>query len=159
MKIKIIVLVAVVIVLVGCRPTQITDNGLRVGKNTDQNLYSLSLVVKAVSGYNEINGSFYQGSGSIWVDGKGMIRGTVLSIDPEVLWAKPENEIVVKTTDRKAMMLQDGDIVDFLCTADYEPVCSISQNGREVGECRDKWEFDYCRIDNFTGEQIGEQKQ
>lgn len=145
---KKILLIATVIglMLVSCATQQVTDTGVRINRVVDENLYDVTLQLAEITGYGSINARFFDGSGAVWQDGKGIVRGTLLSVEPQVEFAHPESEIVVKTTDYKITALRPGDVVKLVCLADYEPVCAWSKQPDKTGECKDMWEFDYCRL-------------
>lgn len=161
----ILLFVIVAVTLVGCDvPIQETDQGVRVERKFDSNLYHLKLKISSdIGGYSQTQGSISGGmaygfgtiSGAIWTEGKGLVRGTVLDLSPSVPIAEIGDEIIVKTTDFKVVALWPNDVVYLTCTVDYEPICSLeghkSLGGQGVftNECEDIWEFDYCRMTGF----------
>jgi len=131
-----VVLVLISLLLVGCMPdTQTTDNGLVVNKVQDTQLYHVYMLVESGDQYSSLRGEsggvFINGTGnfssSIWEDGKGMVRGILVEVEPEPQWVsnilnEVDNPIfIVKTTDRKATMGKGGDLLHLVCTTDYEP--------------------------------------
>jgi hypothetical protein len=157
-KIRVLIIVATVLVLAACAPTQQTDQGVTVESKIDSNLYHMTLEINSdVGGYSETQGSisgstvngFGYVSGAIWTDGKGLVRGTILSLSPSASFAKVGDEVIVKTTDFKVAALMPGDKVFLICTTDYEPICSLNEDGYGAAECIDIWEFDYCRMTDF----------
>ena len=155
----IVLLFLAVILLTACEgTTQQTDQGITVESKIDSNLYDMTLEINSdVGGYSQTQGSisganingFGAVSGAIWTDGKGLLRGTILNLYPSVSFAEVGDEIIVKTTDFKIAALQAGDKVFLVCTTDYEPICSVQQDGYGAEECRDIWEFDFCRMTDF----------
>lgn len=152
-------LMVLALMLSACAPTQTTDTGVTIDSEVDPNVYKVRLVLEEEDGYTEghasLSGSTFSGYGSVsgryWEDGKGILRGTLESVEPTVDFASKGDTIVIKTTDRKVMGLIPGDAIDFACIADFEPVCAINEtNSTTVGMCVDIWEFDYCRIVDIT---------
>lgn len=143
--------------LTGCTTTQTTDTGVRIDTKVDPHLYHVVVQLEDQDSYTEQNMSFYlydtYAKGIVWSDGKGLLRGTLLSVDPPIEWAKPEHTIVVKTTDRKITALLPGDIAELTCVADFEPVCGWNETANVAGNCEDIWEFDYCRLRGFEDEE------
>ncbi|HRY22323.1 MAG TPA: hypothetical protein P5311_00970 [Candidatus Dojkabacteria bacterium] len=156
---KIFLICIVLLTLSACTEFQDTDQGFSIKKKVDTNLYFLSVEIEQdLTNYTQIQGSFGgyvaggYGSmgGSIWQDGKGLVRGRITSLDPVPTFAKIEDVIIIKTTDFKIMGLRTGDTVDLVCTVDYEPVCApLSNTSSSAGQCYDLWEFDYCRMIDF----------
>ncbi len=139
-----------ILVLVAACNQQTTDNGLTVEAKHDETLYHLFLRIENLpESHSSLNASFsgYNGSsyGTMWEEGKGQVRGIADSIEPQTTFASPEDLIILKTTDWKAMMVRPGDVAEFRCLADYEPVCSKQENGT-LGQCAEIWEFDFCRL-------------
>lgn len=162
MKYKWIYLMAMAALLLGaCAPTQTTDTGVTIESKVDTNVYTIELHLEQeeesyTEGHAYLSGSSFNGYGSVsgryWEDGKGILRGTLLSVNPTVTFdgINIGETIVIKTTDRKVMGLVAGDTVQFACTIDYEPVCAKSDTSSAgTGDCVDIWEFDFCRIINI----------
>lgn len=161
----VLLLVILVVTLLGCEaPTQKTDQGARVERKIDSELYHLTLKISSdIGGYNQVQGSmsgsmaygFGSISGAIWTEGKGLVRGTLLNLSPSVSFAEIGDEIIVKTTDFKIVALWPNDVVHLTCTVDYEPICSLEEfrslggGGVTTNKCEDLWEFDYCRMTGF----------
>ena len=155
----IVLMFLAVILLTACEgTTQRTDQGITVESKIDSNLYDMTLEIKQdISGYSQTQGSMSGGmvngfgsvSGVIWTEGKGLLRGNILSLSPSVSFTEVGREVIVKTTDFKVTALGPGDKVFLVCTTDYEPICSVEQDGYGAAECRDTWEFDYCRMLDF----------
>lgn len=152
-------LVLAALLLSACAPTQTTDTGVTITSEVDPNVYTVTLVLEQEDGYTEghaaLSGASFNGYGSVsgryWEDGKGILRGTLESVQPTVVFADAGDTIVIKTTDRKVMGLIPGDAVVFACIADFEPVCAINEtDSARVGDCLEIWEFDYCRIVDIT---------
>lgn len=154
---KFLLLFILILFIASCAPAQQkTDQGYYVEKKYNSNLYYLSLeLVKDPSNYSQLNGSFSgitvngfgSMSGSIWEEGKGLVRGKVIKLSPETQFASLADTIIIKTTDFKVMALRPGDKADFVCTIDYEPVCAVDgEYSSDITECYEIWEFDYCRL-------------
>ena len=152
------VITIVVLVLTACGPvTQETDQGISVEKKFDEGLYLLTLQLENdPDNYSQLQGSlsgimasgFGSISGSLWQDGKGLVRGKIADLEPTVDFASIGDLQIIKTTDFKVMALKPGDTAFFICTIDYEPVCSLKDEKgfTSVSECQELWEFDYCRL-------------
>ena len=155
---KIIFAILVVLVLGACTPYQTTDQGKAITSKIDPNLYFLEIkidddVLSHSTIQGSLSGSVIGGYGSmggrIWQEGKGLLRGELLSVNPTVPFADVGQQIIVKTTDLKIMSLRHGEVVRLGCTSDYEPICALTEDG-EIGECYELWEFDYCRMIDFN---------
>jgi len=154
---KIAIVGLLVVALAGCANYQETDQGKAINAKIDPNLYFLEIKIDDdILSHSRIEGSF-SGSviggygsmgGRIWQEGKGLLRGELLSVNPSVSFAEVGEQIIVKTTDLKIMSLRHGEIVHLGCTSDYEPICALDEDG-SPGECFDLWEFDYCRMIEF----------
>lgn len=146
----------VMLLLAACgAPVQQTDTGVYIDSKVDPNVYTLSLQLEKQESHETSNaylsgysfGGYGGVSGRFWQEGKGLLRGTVVSLEPDVSFAERGNLIVIKTTDLKVMGLLPGDVVKFACTVDFEPVCAKNEVNRTVtGDCVEIWEFDFCRI-------------
>lgn len=149
---SILILIVVMFVFASCGPTQETDTGVHINRVVDPVIYKVTVQIEdEIGGYSQQNFKItdYNGytSGVSWANGKGIVRGTITNLDPQPDWAEAEQEIVLKTTDWKVTALFPGDVVTMYCLADYEPVCSFSKDSNsKAGECKDIWEFDYCRM-------------
>lgn len=158
MKKIIVALIVLVILVTGCgiEPTQRTDQGFHIAQQRDDNVYTVVIEMEDMNSYSEIRGQMsgggYMGggsgmasvSGSVWQEGKGLVRAILISTSPEIEFANIGDIIIVKTTDRKATMGIPGDLLTLYCTVDFEPVCARDMEGNAY--CRDLWEFDYCRL-------------
>lgn len=149
--------IAIAVILNGCSPVvQVSDLGTRIVSKVDTKLYTIELELEEpVEGYSQIKGQFsmYLGSGggAIWQEGKGIVRGKLIASDPVPNFASIGETIIIKTTDFKIVGLLPGDTATLICTVDYEPVCSKSdEHQNDEGECQDLWEFDFCRMDDFV---------
>lgn len=157
---KLLITIIVLLVLSACAPEQSLDQGkdITITKKIDSNLYEITLKINSdVGGYSQTQGSvsgitvngYGSVGGAIWTDGKGLVRGKILSLSPSVSFAEVGDEIILKTTDFKIAALKPGDTVSLICTADYEPICSIKKDDRTIETCIDLWEFDFCRMTDF----------
>ena len=134
-------------------PRQSTDQGFYVDKKFDTNLYTVVIEADDLTSHENFNlsgsGTYVNGIGfssvSAWTDGKGILRGRLIDIEPYFPELNVQDIIIVKTTDLKVQMIKDGDIVTLKCVGDYEPVAVKNQEG-EVVEIFDIWELDYCRL-------------
>ncbi len=140
--------------VVACTATQVTDTGVTIDSEVDPNLYTVVLQLEEpVGGTTVTNAQFTAvdgyARGIVWQDGKGIVRGYLVSVEPDVDFVAVGDTTVVKTTDWKVTGLLPGDTVTLVCVADFEPVCAKSTTATEVGECVDMWEFDYCRLDSI----------
>lgn len=138
--------------LVACDASQVTDTGIAIETQVDPNLYSVELrLEEEVEGYSQTNASFVAlngyARGVMWQEGKGIVRGTLVSVNPDVGFVSEGDITIVKTTDWKVTGLLPGDTVSLVCIADFEPVCTKSEEYGQVGECFEMWEFDFCRLD------------
>jgi len=164
MKYKWIYIIGLVMLLsvTACgAPTQTTDTGVTIESKVDTNVYTIELHLEQEEesysqGHAYLSGSSFNGYGSVsgryWEEGKGILRGTLISVNPnvDVEGINVGQPIVIKTTDYKVMGLVAGDTVEFACTIDYEPVCAKSDTtATSTGDCVDIWEFDFCRIINI----------
>ncbi len=144
------------VLLVACtEPVQTTDTGVVIDSKIDSNVYTITLQLEKQESHETSNAylsgyafSGYAGvSGRYWQEGKGLLRGKLIAVSPSVDFAKIGQTTIIKTTDLKVMGLMPGDVVQFACTVDFEPVCSKSQESKfATGNCIDIWEFDFCRI-------------
>ncbi|MGI5897565.1 MAG: hypothetical protein ACOX6Q_00145 [Candidatus Dojkabacteria bacterium] len=149
--------------LTACKaPQQEIDQGIKIDTKFDETLYLLTLKLEEdPASYSQIHGSVsgtYSGfnhigygnvSGSIWQDGKGLVRGILVDLEPSIDLIPLGQVEIIKTTDFKVMALKPGDTVKLVCTRDYEPVCSLKPDNSQfttTSQCRDLWEFDYCRL-------------
>jgi hypothetical protein len=144
---------SVFFITAGCGATQHTDTGLQINSEIDENIYKLVIQLEEeAENYSQTNMSFRSynnvSSATVWQDGKGLVRGKILSVDPLPSFASPEMITIAKTTDFRIMSLKPGDTVSLACLADYEPVCARTKTGN-VGKCDPSWEFDYCRMVSF----------
>ena len=78
--------------------------------------------------------------------GKGFVRLFVYSAEPATELARPENIVILKTSDTKASALLPGDIVTFKCRAQYEAVAAVRNAETFNKEALETWELDYCRM-------------
>jgi len=153
---KFFLFLILILIISGCEPAQQeTDQGYYVERKYNSNLYYLTLELEnEPSNYSQLNGSisgftvngFGSMSGSIWEDGKGLVRGEIKELTPETDFASVSDTIIIKTTDFKVMGLKPGDTAYFVCTVDFEPVCAAKGEYSNVPVCYDIWEFDYCRM-------------
>ena len=157
MKTKLGLILSLFILLtVACAgATQTTDTGVNIESQVDPNLYTLRLKIQEEpEGYSETGGSLYRYDtytrGVVWQDGKGLVRGQLLEVSPNVPFASVGDTVIVKTTDRKVEALLPGDTITLYCVADYEPICAKNPDSNyAVGQCQDTWEFDFCRLDKI----------
>lgn len=103
---------------------------------------------------------YISGSGSFYSEtsGKGFVRLRVLTITSSIIPARsdlaaalgaPGDTILVKTTDAKVQALHPGDVVSFVCRADFEQVgaATAGENLTQQGVYDlGTWEFDLCRM-------------
>lgn len=161
-NVKTFLLISILLFAVACQTTQTTDTGIIIDSQVDPNLYTVVLELEEpVGGYAESNLRLTttdgRTSGVVWDNGggKGIVRGTLLSVEPNVNFVDAGDTTVVKTTDWKVTGLLPGDTVTLICIADFEPVCAKSTSANTAGECIDMWEFDYCRLDSITPLETG----
>lgn len=127
---KAVVLILLVLIAtsaVGCATDQQTDIGITITSKIDPNLYRVEIRLEGEPGsYSQTHGQFsgyaysYGGyaHGVIWQEGKGLVRGRFLSVEPEVEFASLEDTVIVKTTDRRIMALMPGDAVELVSLAE-----------------------------------------
>jgi len=153
MKIVFGLLVVAMVMFAGCESQQTTDQGVVVDSKYDSNLYTVTLEADDLTSHENFNLSgsmsmvngFGTGSVSAWTDGKGILRGRLLDISPELVGFSVSDTIIVKTTDLKVKMIKDGDVIILKCVSDYEPVISQNQD-TTVAQQYELWELDYCRL-------------
>ncbi|MBP9819279.1 hypothetical protein KBC79_00925 [Candidatus Woesebacteria bacterium] len=143
-----------VLLVVACQARQVTDTGITIKSEVDPNLYTVVIKLEEpVGGTTQPNAQFIAvdgyARGVVWADGKGIVRGYLVSVEPDPNFVAVGDITVVKTTDWKVTGLLPGDTVTLVCIADFEPVCAKSTKSTEVGECVDMWEFDFCRLDSI----------
>ena len=149
-------LIVVMVMFVGCTSTQTTDQGIVVDSKYDSNLYTVTLEADDLTNHENFNLSgsmsmvsgFGAGSVSAWTEGKGILRGRLLDISPDLVGFSVGSTIIVKTTDLKVKMVKDDDVIVLKCVADYEPVISQNQD-KTVAQQYELWELDYCRLVNI----------
>ncbi|MEZ4639803.1 MAG: hypothetical protein R2856_33400 [Caldilineaceae bacterium] len=93
-------------------------------------------------GYGYLGGSYFGAE----FGGKGFVRLLVRSAQPSTPYAPPEQIVVLKTTDTKAVVLLPGDVVTFKCRAQYEAVAAVRENEAFNESKLETWELDYCRM-------------
>jgi hypothetical protein len=93
-------------------------------------------------GYGYLGGSYFGAE----FGGKGFVRLLVRSAEPATPYAPPNQIIVLKTSDTKAVALLPGDIVTFKCRAQYEAVAAVRENEAFNEDKLETWELDYCRM-------------
>lgn len=122
----------------------------------DDNVYVISGEVQAVNSLvrqespaqgsiSVINGS---GGGSFVGEtnvGKGFIRVKVSSVAPATNLATIGRVVILKTTDTKAAVLTEGDVVEFKCRAQFEAIAAVREN-ETWDSAKGTWELDYCRL-------------
>jgi len=136
----------------------------------DENVYKIKgKVIGGVESHSRTeaggstSGSMINGygsmSGSYWLEqtGKGFVRLDIQSMSPANPKLGGVNDVVVlKTTDQKALALQNGDVVEWTCRADYENVGAVLENERFDKDDINRlgtWELDLCRM---TSPNIGD---
>ena|SRR5688572_7068277 len=135
-----------------------SDNGLAWDSSAcvyvDTNVYVVKVQVIGDMSNNQtengsISGMSVNGtggvSGRIWTEGKGILPVQVISIDPVFEGINPEDMIILKTTDLKALGLPVGAYVTFLCNRDPE-VLSPVYNFQTMTTDRVTYELDDCRM-------------
>lgn len=161
-RIGLLIVCLSVVLFTACMPQQRTDTGVVIPLKADEAVYTVQLQVEnELESHTEqlgsISGNMYSSEfgylrGRFWEEGKGILRGTLVSVNPALSepFAKAGEVVILKTTDLKVMSILPGDRVQFLCVADWEPVCSLNESSSsKTGECKDTWEFDYCRVEKI----------
>lgn len=117
-------------------------------------VFKLTIVVEdEITNHTEVGASgsaiYYYGVGTasyrLWQEGKGLLPVRVLSIEPSYEQVPAGSNIVLKTTDLKAMGLPTGATTIFICNLDTE-VLSPVQSMQVLTEDRLTYEFDDCRM-------------
>ena len=120
----------------------------------DTNVYTLKVQVVGDMASNQTQNGSISGvsingtggvSGRIWTEGKGILPVRVVSIDPAFEGVTPEDTIVLKTTDLKAVGLPVGAYATFLCNRDPE-VLSPVYDLQTMTTDRVTYELDDCRM-------------
>jgi len=159
------IVVLIAVLFVGCvpDPTMNSDQGFKIVKKVDEQVYNVRMRVGFFedyqNSYSTLSGASLDGfgmlSGVSWTEGKGLIRGSLLSSSPEVSFVHRSQPLVVKTTDTKLKLVISGDVLNLYCTVDYEPVCQQGErldDGTYATICEETWEFDYCRLKEIESE-------
>ena len=81
----------------------------------------------------------------MWQDGKGLLPVRILSITPSYAIVPAGTNIILKTSDLKAMALPTGATTTFICNLDTE-VLSPVENNQILTEDRITYESDDCRM-------------
>ncbi len=166
---KLFFLLAALLLLAGCRgqaPQAASDSPQTYSTNAripvDDNVYTITgQVVGDIAslsqqttpaqgdvtgiqarGYGYLGGSYFGAE----FGGKGFVRLLVRSAEPATPYAPPQQIIVLKTTDTKAVVLLPGDVVTFKCRAQYEAVAAVRENEAFNEDKLETWELDYCRM-------------
>lgn len=90
-------------------------------------------------------GGLGAGSYRMWQEGKGLLPVRLLSIDPEADRISVGSNLILKTSDLKAMGLPTGSTAEFICNMDTE-VLSPVQHNQVLTTNRLTYELDDCRM-------------
>jgi hypothetical protein len=111
---------------------------------------------ETTEGGGSVSGSTYNGMGSMygsyWLQesGKGFVRLSIEEMNPANLKLGDVGDVVIiKTTDQKAIALHEGDVIDWTCRSDYEPVGAVLENekfDKSDIERMGTYEIDLCRM-------------
>ena len=84
-----------------------------------------------------------------YTEGKGFVRLFLYEITPEPVreLVTSEEIAILKTTDTKARALLPGDVVTFVCRAQFEAVAAVLENEVFDPVKLGTWELDYCRLE------------
>ena len=87
-------------------------------------------------------------TGSYWMtqSGKGFVRVKVSSCSPPADEARPEDVVILKTTDSKVIALLPGDRVTLKCRRQYEALAAVRERETFSASKMQTWEIDYCRM-------------
>lgn len=88
------------------------------------------------------SGTYFPGG----IEGKGFIRLSVEDTTPDTALAPDGENVLVKTTDTKAIALLPGDYIVLICRAQFEAVAAIDNQEKYDEEKAGTWEIDYCRL-------------